>query len=97
MGMKYHRLNYVIIDWQDNDMPQFGRIDDIMVVEDTAYLRIISTETLGVDHHYHSFVINCRPKGDLVLLLTELVDYQVYEAHFLNSCVYLNFRSHVEK
>ena len=97
MGVKFFRHNYVIVGWQRDDMPQFGKVEDIMVIEEAVYLSVISTETLGVDRHYHSFVINSRAKGNLILLLSELVDFYVYHAHFIKGCVYINVRSHIER
>lgn len=100
MGTKYQRKHYVITAWQDDDLPQFGKIEDIMIVQDTVFFRIICTETLGIDRHFHSFIINIVNREVTVVAYSELVDHQVFNAHLVNDNhqrIYITFRSHIER
>ena len=96
-GTKYSNSDYVLVGWQDNDLPLFGRINDILVINSAALFQVHKYETLGVDRHYHSF---CIRKGSSAGLywLSELVDSYPYQGHILlNGCLYITFRSHIAK
>ena len=94
-GTKYRCHDYVIIGWQDDDLPKFGRIRDLIVVQDTIFFELTCVVTLGIDRHFHSFNTN---KGEMVLQVSELVDHQVFNTHFLTiGLLYITFHSHIEK
>lgn len=67
MGTKYQHKGYVITSWQDDDLPQFGRIEDIIVVEGAVYFKIACTVTVGIDRHFHSFVIRSKNNTQIIL------------------------------
>ena len=80
-------------------MPQFGKIEDIAVVQDAIFLDLIVYKTVGIDRHFHSFVIT---KGNrrTVVTLSELMNYQTFNAHLIGNNYrqhYITFRSHIEK
>lgn len=96
-GVKYQPQDYVIIGWQDDDLPLFGHISSIFVAQNIAFLKINTALTLGVDHHYHSLLIQKGNREEMVVSLSELKDIRVYNAHLLsNGCLYITLRSHVE-
>ena len=95
MGIKYQRESYVITAWQVDDLPRFGRIEDIIVVQDTVYFKVTCTETLGIDRHFHSFVVKKCSITEIVSY-SELADNQVFDAHTVNKTMYITFRSHIE-
>ena len=45
--------------WQDNDLPQFGRIQVLMMVSHVPIAAITLYATLGIDRHYHSYAVSC--------------------------------------
>ncbi len=95
MGTKYQGKYYVITTWQDDDLPRFGRIEDIIVVQDTVYFKVTCTQTLGIDRHFHSFVVKNSSNTEIVSY-SELADHQVFNAHTVNQTMYITFQSHIE-
>ena len=94
---KYSYLDYVLVGWQDDDLPLFGRIHEILVINSTALFQVCKYTTLGIDRHYHSFCIE-KQSNTAFYWLSELVDYYPYEGHvLLNGCLYVTFRSHIPK
>ena len=86
----------MLVGWQDDDLPMFGRIQYIVVINGNALFGVFVYRAYGIDHHYHSFLIE---KTDVVAAywLAELTDYQPLQAHLLKSgCVCITFRSHIE-
>ena len=96
-GSKYSRSDYVIIGWQEDDLPLFGRINDIMLINGSVLFRVNQYRTLGIDRHYHSFCIR-NTAVESVCWHSELVDYHPLQGHRLfNSNLYITLRSHIEK
>ena len=50
-------MDYVLIGWQEDDLPLFGLIEDILVINGCALFKVIKYATLKIDRHYHSFHI----------------------------------------
>ena len=44
--------------FQLNDAPLFGKIFDLMDIENNFYFYVHLHETVGIDKHYHSYIIN---------------------------------------
>lgn len=96
MGTKYHPMDYVVTGWQDNDLPLFGCIQEIIIVNENALFSVLKCTTLGIERHFHSFVV--RRTGEVAMYwLSELADYQALQAHLLNDRLYITFRTHIEK
>ena len=97
MGVKYSLNDFVIIGWEENDLPSFGQIMEILSIQETTFLRLRKYKTFGIVMHYHSFSIK-KTDDDTVLLLQNIRDHQVYQGHRKEcSCLYITVRSHVEK
>ena len=97
MGIKYTFSEFVVIGWQCDDLPVFGQIQHIVVVNDFVLFGVTLYCTLGIDRHYHSYIIT-RKNEAAIYSLTELVDYQPLRAHYLtNGHLYITLRSHIEK
>ena len=97
MVIKYTCLDYVVKGWQSDDLPIFGQIKDIIVVNDSALLFCVQDyETAGIDRHYHSFSISVTGEEDVVCL-PELVDHHTFYGHLHNGSIYITLRSHIEK
>jgi len=77
MGVKYTFTEYVLIGWQDDDLPAFGQIQCIVVMEGIVLFTVTKYHTLGIDWHFHSCVID---RSDEVQLcpLSELVYYHPF-------------------
>ena len=96
MGIKYNYLDYVIKGWQEDDLPLFCQIKDILVVNETALFHVIECETVGIDRHYHSFSIHMTGR-EAVIFLSELIDYHTFQGHKLKGNLYITTRSFIEK
>ncbi len=79
--MKYTIRDYVIIGWQEeDDLPLFGKIESIAVIQQKALLCVIQCRTEGFDHHFNCYVIT-RDNTSSSIWLSDLVDYQPLRAH----------------
>ena len=95
---KYSVSDYLLIGWQDNDLPIFGKVQFIAVVIGKPLFAICSYRTIGIDRHSHSFVLSRGTEAYLMYWLSELPLCQLFKAHQLtNGCCYITFRSHIEK
>ena len=86
----------MLVGWQDDDLPIFGRIQYFVVINGNALFGVFVYQAYGVDRHYYSFVID--KTGEVATYwLSELADYQPLQAHLLRSgCLCITFRSHIE-
>ena len=73
-GVKYSRHDCILISWQADDMPNFGRIGDIIVVEEHAFFIVNVLSALGIDGHYHSFCVKRVCVKRLYLYLVRSVE-----------------------
>ena len=99
-GMKYQNTDYIICGWQDDDLPKFGSISTIFVVNNIAFFKVATSTTVGIDRHYHSYLVRCHQNHceETVVCATTLIDHQPYRSHLLsNGSLYISIRSHVEK
>ena len=48
----------VLCGFQEDDLPEFGKVLDILVVKNEAFLCVSRYTTKGTDAHYHSYVIS---------------------------------------
>ena len=97
LGKKYTIGDYVIINWQEDDMAAFGKIDFIAYINDRALLCVLKYKTYGFDHHFNCYVIK-QGLEQLCLWLTELVDYQPLKAYSLiDGALCLSVKYYVEK
>ena len=58
----------MICGFQEDDLPLFGRIDEIMVIAATSILSLRLFTTLGLNNHLLSYVIERMHKTSLILL-----------------------------
>ena len=96
MGIKYLQSDYVLLGWQEDDLPIFGRIQYIAVFNNNPMFGVVKYYASGIDRHYHSFIIR-KTSEVAIYWLSELADYQPLQAHLLrNGCVHITFCSHIE-
>ena len=65
-GSKYYQGDYVLCGFQEDDLPQFGKVYDILLAREEPFLCISVYVTKGRDAHYHSFVIVPSPEKRLI-------------------------------
>lgn len=57
-GKVYRSAEFVLIGWQQDDgLPLFGKINDLLCIQDVPILIVTQCETLGIDRHYHSYLL----------------------------------------
>jgi len=96
MDIKYLQSDYVLFGWQEEDVPIFGHIQYVAVFNNNPTFGVVKYYVLGIDRHYHSFIIK-KTSEVATYWLSELVDYQPLQAHLLrNGCTLITFHSHIE-
>ena len=95
-GYKYTRSDYLLIRWQADDLPCFARVEDIAVFQQKIIFLLLLCTTVGIDNHYHSYVIRKTPERT-ALWYEQIVDKEPHVAHVLqNGEMYVTVRSHTE-
>ena len=59
-GQVYRQSAFLLTGWQDDDLPLFSRIDDMLVVNGNPFLVVVHHDILGISRHVHSFSIRER-------------------------------------
>ena len=67
-GNTYSLSSFVLVSFQEDDLPQFGKIELLIVVEQEAFAPLILYTTEGIDSHYHCFVITCSNEKKLIFI-----------------------------
>ncbi len=97
-GQEYHRLCYLQVGWQDNDLPLFGKVLDVVVISRTPLVSVQVHCTEGINLHIQTYQI--VPIGETkLLLLSRLHNKVVYYAHIFsgNRKLYITMRSMVSR
>ena len=79
-GETYHPSEFVICGFQEDDLPIFGRIDEIMVITETPIFSVRLFRTLGINNHLLCYAVECMHQKTL-LLLTDLVHPEPLSPH----------------
>ena len=80
-GEEYHESNFVLLGKQENDLPLFGKIKDIMIINgSSALFQVEEYFTVGLNNHLlcHAIVSTHSFK---TLIVSHLVDKYPYSAH----------------
>ena len=86
----------LLIGWQADDLPSFGRVDHIVVFQDRVMFLVLVHFTIGIERHFHSYVIR-RTSESAAFWYSDLADKMPYRAHLLqNGRLYITVRSHIE-
>lgn len=96
MGVKYSIKDFVILEWEENDLPIFGRITKILTTQDHTFLQFRKYKTIGIDRHYHCFVIK-ETNNNVVQLVHDIPHHEVYQGHQHFNSFRVIVRSHIEK
>ena len=76
-------MHYVLCDKQINDLPQFGKINEILVVALVGNIPMVYLEmylTRGVNNHLMCHQI-ARSHKFKMLPISNLIDYHPYSSH----------------
>ena len=95
LGVKYAVKDFILIGWQDDDLPLFGKIQTIAVLGKEALFITTSYPTHAISHHYHCYVVR---KTDEVcaIWLDELQANTVFQCHLRDCQLFITFRYHIE-
>lgn len=95
LGVKYMHSDYILLRWQENDLPVFGRIVDIVVISSSALFEVTPYIAYGIDRHFHSFVIQRGGETEYHWLL-DLCHFETFRAHSKDGSLFITFHSHIE-
>jgi len=90
-GILYQNNNAFLIVNTDGLDPMFGKLDDILVINNSVIVfQVFKCTTLFFDGHYHSYAIKVTSERSLHL---DLLCYEVYHAHTLcNGYTYISLK-----
>ena len=97
-GEQYCHSDFVLVDWQRDDLPQFAKIKDILVMVKTPVLLVERFTTLGINNHLLCHLIE-RTHQTFALCVSKLVDTHPFTAHTFigDRGLYIAMRSFVVK
>lgn len=93
-GIKYTKMDYVLIGWQADDLPHFGRIDEILVTRGIAFLTVSKHSTFGIDRHFHSFCVK-ESHSSCVQTIPNLPHPNTFRARQMRDDLLITSRSHI--
>ena len=95
-GQEYHRLQFVTVGFQDDDLPLFGQITDILVLVGTPLVSVKLYTTLGINNHLSCFAIACTYQYS-IFPVSKLVSLEPLTAHksIGDENIYIAMRLHV--
>ena len=95
-GQEFHHSEYLLCGWQDNDLPVFGMIKDILVIAGTPLISLCLHKTLGINNHLLCFAITSAYQSSLISL-SHVVYRRPLCAHSIlgDGHLYIAMRSHV--
>lgn len=85
----------MLIGWQDDDLPQFGEITDLLAITSTHLMAVKVYSTEGLDRHVHSYVIQSTDRLNLISLC-ELSVYPPTVCHSVHR-LYVTTKSNLIK
>ena len=97
-GEEYHYGDYIIIGKQeDDDLPVFSKILDIITIVDYPVVEVTVFRTVGLQNHLLSYQIE-NTLSSCCISLRKLAEHRPYMAHtFDDGNLYITVKSHVEK
>lgn len=66
------------------EIPVFGRINNIIMNEDQAFILTCGVDTLYVDNHFNAYCVEERTDSFSVISIGELIYYRPYDKQFSN-------------
>ena len=95
-GKVYRSAQFVLIGWQqDDDLPLFGKITDLLRIQDVPILIVTQHETLGIDRHYHSYLLKLTHLKRVVPVNDLDQSHPPVNGQLLSSGLYVSLHSFV--
>ena len=95
-GNTYRPIGFVLFDWQQDDLPKFGQINNIYMVESSCILLVTSYRTVGIYRHFHGYLVESE-HYEIPVLLKYLPGHPPVIAHSLNGNLIICLHSHIIK
>lgn len=97
-GETYCPSLFLLYNWQIDDLPQFVRIKDIIVVCTFVLLEVDIYYTEGINDHLMAYMVQPLHQATIIHL-SNCLSYQVFSSHkFIgDNCQYVYVRSYIEK
>lgn len=97
-GEEYHREDFVHLGWQQNDLPEFGKIFDILIIAEFPFVYVERYKSLGINEHIlgylieHTYVNSC-------IYMSELPYKNTVDAHSYmgDGGLYVVMKSYLEQ
>ena len=70
----------MVVGWQQDDLPEFAKIKDILVIVETPVLIVEKYTTLGINNHILCYMIECTFQT-FALCVSGLVASHSFTAH----------------
>ena len=87
VGIKYHPKEFIVLGWQQDDLPIFGKILAIFASKaHEVYYRIVEYYTRGISRHFHSFVVE---KTTTEKFVSDFIEYGPVRATGRDAVLYI--------
>ena len=58
----------MVVGYQDNDLPKFGMIEELLSVKGIIFVNLTMYVNEGIHSHYHSYVVSRTCQKKLILI-----------------------------
>jgi hypothetical protein len=83
-GNTYRLSEFLVVGWQDNDLPEFGKIEQLMMVSHVPIAALTLYDTQGIDRHYHSYAVSSTSQVKIIGI-EQFEGYPPVIGHYINS------------
>lgn len=96
-GEEYHRTDFIHVGWQDNDLPTFAKVKDILVLGGFPFFLAEKYRSVGINGHISGYLIE-RTFGTIYVYAANLPYKMTVNAHtyFGDGRLYVVLKSHLE-
>ena len=97
-GEQYHRGEFVHMGWQQNDLPEFGKLLDIIIAGGFPFFQVEKYETVGINSHILGYLI--RHSYTTTCVHASMLPYKnTFTAHsyIADRRLYIVLKSHLEQ
>ena len=92
----YRPAEFVLTGWQDDGLPGFSKIIELLSLQNFAFISVIKYTTVGISQHYHSYVLSPTCHKSVVPLTQEYINlHPPVNVRVFSTGVYLTLRYHI--
>ena len=97
-GEEYHRGEFIHLGWQQDDLPEFGKILDIIVIAEFPFLYVEKYRSLGINQHILGYLIE-HTYANCCIYLSSVPFKSTFDAHSYigDGGLYVILKSHLEQ